>query len=297
MAQEFDWNDLRFFIAVARGGSAASAGRLLRVDHNTVRRHVGRLETDLRARLFDRRGEGLTLTGEGERLFRIAERMEGMAERIDEDIAGSDTEVSGTVRLGVADGLGTMVIAPLMAALRRLHSSLTIELVLAPHAFDLDRREADLAITVDRPVRGHLVIRKLVDVVMRLYASRAYLDSTMPIRQPEDLAGHVFLSGLEGLDFGPDINALIEAGSLGPRLICSSSVAQLKAAAAGGGLCALARFMAETEPQLIPVLPDAIAIKRELWLTQHAETRHLRRCQIVARFITEAIEDKHEAFC
>jgi len=296
MSREFNWNDLKFFVAVARAGNPNAAARVLQVDHNTVRRRVSALEADLGAHLFDRRGDHLQLTEAGEKLMRHAEQIENTAANVENDVAGDDAEVSGKVRLGVSDGLGNLFVAPLMVELRKLYPKLSIELMIASHRFDLSNREADMAISIDRPVRGNLVIRKLSDVTMRFYASRAYLDQFPPIEQLDDLVGHAFVSGVENLDFGPELNQLIDEGSLGPKFTCTSSVAQSKAGAVGGGLCVFAKFVSETEPSLEAVLGDQVALVREIWLSYHADLKELRRIRAVADFLVEAFERSRSKF-
>ena len=75
----FDWDDLRFFLAVARAGRLTAAARQLEADHTTVSRRISALEAALKAKLFERSPQGYTLTEQGERLLRHAESMETQA--------------------------------------------------------------------------------------------------------------------------------------------------------------------------------------------------------------------------
>ena len=63
-----DWDDLRFFLAIARRGSLTAAAKDLRVAQSTVGRRLATLESSLSARLLLRTPDGyrLTLAG-GER--------------------------------------------------------------------------------------------------------------------------------------------------------------------------------------------------------------------------------------
>lgn len=286
--RDFNWNDLKFFIALVRGGTPAAAGRLLRVDHNTVRRRVAALEADLNTRLFDHRSDEQALTGAGKLMLKLAECVELRIERERGKIFSQDLAISGTVRVGVPDGLGTLFVAPRLALLRARHPNLRIELVLTSRRVDLSKREADVAIVIDRPTAGRMVISKLVDVTMRLYATREYLDRKPAIGGLADLAGHDFISGVDGLDFGASLNSqLDQAGALSVEVVCTSSVAQLKAAAAGAGLALFSRFLAQTEPALEAVLPHQVGLVREIWLAQHSELRELARVKAVADFLRE----------
>jgi DNA-binding transcriptional LysR family regulator len=296
MQPGFNWNDLKFLVAVARAGNPNAASKLLKVDHNTVRRRIAALEQDLGAQLFDRRSDHLALTDVGEKLLRFAETIENAATGAEAEIAGRDAALSGNVRIGVPDGLGTLFVAPLMVELRNLYPSLSIELVVTSRDFNLSKREADMAIIIERPVRGNMIIKKLTDCRMRIYAAQSYLDRFPPIESPADLANHIFVSGFEGLDFGAAVNQMIDEGALAPKLTCSSSIAQLKAAAAGGGLCAFARFLAHTEPSLIPVLEEQVSLDLEIWLAYHADLKELRRIKVVAAFLAKAFEHAHRHF-
>lgn len=295
--RDFNWNDLRFFVALARAGSAAAAARLLRVDHNTIRRRVAALEADLNTQLFDHRNESHSLTDAGEQLMALAERIEGNIAQVHSAVSGQDMAISGTVRLGVPDGFGTLFIAPRLVKLRALHPHLNIELIVTSRGFNLSKREADMAIFIDRPTQGNMTIRKVGDVVMRLYASGSYLERSASISHLEDLPQHDFLSGMDGLDFGPSLNDAFElSAAIVPCIQCTSSVAQLKAAASGAGLCLLSRFIAETEPELQQVLPEKVSIEREIWLAFHSDFRNLGRIRAVADFITQEFKDAKSVF-
>lgn len=295
--RDFNWNDLRFFVALARTGNAAAAARLLRVDHNTVRRRVSGLEADLHTKLFDHRDDSQVLTDAGEKLLMLAERIEGDVAQVHSVISGQDVAVSGTVRLGVPDGFGTIFIAPRLGKLRQLHPSLNVELMVTSRGFNLSKREADMAIYIDRPTQGRMTIKKVGDVALRLYASRSYLERFAPIEKVSDLDSHDFLSGMDGLDFGPSLNdAMSISATIRPCILCSSSVGQLKATAGGAGLCLFSRFIAETEPDLVPVLPDQISLVREIWLAFHTDFKDLARVRAVAEFITREFAEAKELF-
>jgi DNA-binding transcriptional LysR family regulator len=58
----FNWNDLIFFLELARQSRLAPAARRLRVDHTTVSRRIAELEKDLSIKLFNRKPDGFVLT-------------------------------------------------------------------------------------------------------------------------------------------------------------------------------------------------------------------------------------------
>src|SRR5215831_17665218 len=59
-----DWEDVRYFVALARQGTLSATAPALRVNHATVARRIASLETPLGRTLFDRRAKGYVLMGE-----------------------------------------------------------------------------------------------------------------------------------------------------------------------------------------------------------------------------------------
>src|SRR5690606_31694505 len=185
-----NWDDVRIFLAVARSGQILGAARRLELNHATVSRRIGALEAGLGAKLFRRLTTGSELTPAGERFLEIAERMEADMIAARAEISGEGEDVSGTVRIGAPDGFGVAYLAARLGALTARHRELQIHLVPVPRSFSLSRREADIAITVDRPTEGRLVAQKLVDYSLGLFASRAYAEAHGLPQTAAGLADH-----------------------------------------------------------------------------------------------------------
>src|SRR6185312_16505258 len=143
-----DWDNIRVFLSVARAGQFLAAARQLRVDHGTVSRRIGALETSLGVRLFDRQTTGCVLTAAGERLLESAEEVEAQLLRAQGDLSQSDVELSGTVRIAAPDGFTTLFLCARLGKLKAKYPSLTIQLVPMSRTFSLSKRAADLAITI-----------------------------------------------------------------------------------------------------------------------------------------------------
>lgn len=270
----------------------------MRIDHNTVRRRISALETELDTRLFDKRPDRYSLTDEGEILLKIAERIEGVAASVHSRIAGCEIGVFGTVRIGVPDGLGTFFLAPRLARLRELHPDLQIELVVTSRHFNLSRHEADMALIVGQPAGKRITVKKMTDVTMRLYGSAPYLARKPVIGSIDDLADHDFVSGVDEFDFGQALNRAPpdDAPAFIAKIACTSVVAQLKAVAAGSGLCYFANFIAATEPDLVRVLPGEVSFSREVWLATHTDLNELARIRTVEKFLVQEFESEPHLF-
>src|SRR5690606_28266655 len=154
-----NWDDARIFLAVARHGQILGAARALSLNHATVGRRLTALEMALGSTLFFRRPNGTQLTSQGLKFLEFAELMES-ASLAASEAAGADSAVEGIVRIGAPDGFGTAFLAPRLVELVERHPGLRAELVPVPRAFSLSQREADIAVTLERPREGRLVARK-----------------------------------------------------------------------------------------------------------------------------------------
>ncbi len=291
-----NWDDVRIFLAVARAGQILGAARRLELNHATVSRRIAALEKSLGAKLFRRLTTGSELTAEGQRFLAVAERIEADMIAARADIAGESDEVAGTVRIGAPDGFGVAFLAPRLGVLTERHPQLAIQLVPVPRSFSLSRREADIAITVERPTEGRLVAAKLVDYTLALYASRGYaerngLPATLTELKRHRLIGYVadLLISLS-LDYGPEIVPDWQAS-----FAVSSALGQLEAVRSGAGIGILHTFIARDHDDLVPV-PVAAPIRRAYWLVYHETVRPLRRVQAVSSFIAATVEAERSRF-
>ena len=291
-----NWDDVRIFLAVARAGQILGAARRLELNHATVSRRVAALEDALGAKLFRRLTTGSELTPAGEKFLEIAERMEADMIAARSEIAGEGEEVSGTVRIGAPDGFGVAYLAPRLGALTAQHRDLRIQLVPVPRSFSLSRREADIAITTERPAEGRLVAQKLVDYSLGLFASRAYAEENGLPETPAELKAHRLIGYVPDLVVSP---SLAYAQEFSPdwdaAFSISSALGQVEAVRSGAGIGILHSFIARSLPELVPVTA-AKPIRRAYWLVYHESVRPLRRIQTVAGYITRTVESERHLF-
>lgn len=288
-----NWDDARIFLAVARSGQILGAAKALGLNHATVARRLTALEAALGSKLFTRRTNGSELSGAGEKFLVHAEAMESAMLAASES-AGADSLIDGTVRVGAPDGLGVAFLAPRLGELTERHKGLRIELVPVPRAFSLSRREADIAVTLERPREGRLVARKLTDYGLGLYASQGYLDRHGTPASLEDLTAHRLVGYVEDLLYTAslDYNAEFLKGWRS-SLAVSSAMGQTEAVRAGAGIGILHAFMVRRDPGLVPVLPEHM-LTRSYWTVVHEDLRSIRRVVLVAEFLAELVaRDRH----
>jgi DNA-binding transcriptional LysR family regulator len=284
-----DWDHARIFLAVARAGQFLAAARHLGVDHATVSRRVSACEAQLGAKLFDRRTMGCFLTPAGEQFLVAAERMEAEMLRVQAALSSSNVSISGTVRIGAPDGFGTLFLTQRIAKLMDHHPGLTIQLVPVPRTFSLSKREADIAIVIDRPEEGRLVVRKLVDYTLHFYAAKTYLAQHGAPQSLEDLSAHPLVTYVQDILFSHALNFVPQLyGPLYRRFECASALGQASAVAAGAGIGVLHDYASWHDPMLQIVLPDVV-FQRSYWLVTHADTRDLMRVKTVSDFIMQEV--------
>lgn len=290
-----NWDDARIFLAIARHGQILGAARALGLNHATAARRLTALETALNTTLFRRRTNGVQLTPEGERFLEFAEIMEsaGLAAT---EASGADSAIAGAVRIGAPDGFGVAFLAPRLPQLVERHPGLTVELVPVPRAFSLSRREADIAVTLERPREGRLVARKLTDYRLGLYASQSYLDRHGTPQTAADLARHRLVGYVEDLLYTQSLDYTAEfLKDWRSAIAISSAMGQTEAVRAGAGIGILHAFMARGDDALVPVLPEQ-SLTRSYWTVVHEDLRSLRRVALVAEFLAEIVAKDRAVF-
>lgn len=294
--RQLNWDDARIFLAVARAGQILGAARRLELNHATVSRRIVALEEALGAKLFRRLTTGSELTPAGQRFLGVAERMEADMIAARAELAGEGDDVTGAVRIGAPDGFGVAFLAPRLGALTAQHRGLSIQLVPVPRSFSLSRREADIAITVERPTEGRLVASKLVDYSLGLYASKAYAAANGLPTRPSDLSAHRLVGYVPDLVISPSLDYAAEfSPSWDAAFAVSSALGQVEAVRSGAGIGILHAFIARAVPDLIPV-PAVEPIRRAYWLVYHESVRPMRRIQTVAAFIASIVERDRALF-
>ena len=292
-----EWDRVRIFLAVARSGQMLAAAKSLGLNHATVGRQITALEEELQTKLLERHVNGCTLTAAGEAMLAAAEKVESELLQFESGLSGNIGTIRGTVRVGAPDGLGNYFLAPRLAELSARHSDLLIQLVPLPRSFSLSRREADIVITLDRPAQGNLIIQKLTDYTLSLYASQDYLAINPPISGPEDLRQHLFVTYVDDLIYTPALDYGRElAASMPRRFECGSVVGQMEAVRAGNGVAILHDYVALQVPNLKRVLPE-LQFTRSYWLISHPDTHRSYRVSEVRRHIAEAVGAYRDKFC
>jgi DNA-binding transcriptional LysR family regulator len=278
----FQWDDVRFFLAIARNRTLSGAARALRVDHATVGRRIEALEEKLGSKLFDRTPDGFVLTAAGQAILNQSEAMENAAASVDRLVYGHDARLSGQVRVATTEGLAHAIVVPAITALAESHPQLQVEVMADPRTLNIARRQADIAVRLARPTDADLVCRKLGDCGFALYASRSWLAAHHPPERGASLAGHAAISYLGAPSWFS--NALAGAR---PVLFSNSTFVQMSAVAAGIGISPMPCFLGDDHPELHRLWPTEPPDLHPVWMIIHRDLRRVARIRLVSTAIAE----------
>ncbi len=287
-----DWNDLRYFIAVARGGSTLAAGRALRVSQTTVARRIAALEETVKLALFEKRPAGYTLTPAGVELLSHAEAVEAAALKFDSAASASTRDLSGNVRITTEEIFAVALLTPLLRELRELHPNILIELDTAQAIRDLGAGEADIAMRSTTQADGNgLVGRRICDDDWTLYCSREYAARNGVPANVEELKSHAIIGGGGG-NLWRHYEAWLRSLGLEDKVAMhhASSTGLLSGVRSGFGIAVLPCIVADAEPDLIRCLEPRPGHGRVFWLLTHERVRHTPRVRTVIDFLYERLK-------
>ena len=270
----FNWALIKSFLAVLDAGSLMGAARKTGQQQPTLSRHIGELETQLGAPLFERTGRGVTPTALALAIADLARQMEAGAQGLTQQLVGSRRRTTGTVRISTSQVAATYLLPPILADLQRTEPGIQIELVASNQITNLLRREADIAVRMVRPEQGSLVARKLGEVHIVAAAHDSYLAQAGTPRKPQDLLQHRLI--------GYDRDTTIEQGfkKMGLPLTrehfsvrTDDQVAYGRLLAAGAGIGFVARYNLAHWPGVRGLLPQLGIQPLPCWLAVHREIR------------------------
>ncbi|NOI80740.1 LysR family transcriptional regulator [Vibrio tubiashii] len=174
---QFEWDDLRVFLALLRGRSVRAAAKIMQVSHSTVSRRLQTMEQQLGAKLFVRQNEGLQLTKIGEALIARAEKVESEILSMQREVFGQSTALSGTIRITAIPHIVQHLLIPCIAEFTQQYPEIDIQVNASYEMVNLSRHDADIAVRVQNQPDEHLVGHQLPDIASAVYATPNYIDT------------------------------------------------------------------------------------------------------------------------
>ena len=285
-----DWDDLRFFLAVARYKTLATASKHLNVTQSTVGRRIASLQASMGVRLLDRVANGYVPTPAGQSILAHIERVEAEALAVERAVKGMDTRLEGLVRVAGSQLLTSHVLAPCLAALQSSYPDIVIEAVAETGVASPAQGDADVVVRLRRFDNQNLIVRNIGTLAFGLYACLAYVARHDEIDFSDGLAGHRLITLLDDGDLSAQEAWLTENASQAKVAFkADSHETQYWAAYCSGGLALLPRFRADAEPALRLIATPSPVPSANIWLGVHRDSRAIPRVRVVLDCIAEAI--------
>ncbi|PCI62248.1 MAG: hypothetical protein COB37_07210 [Kordiimonadales bacterium] len=293
-----NWDDMKYFLAMAEEGSLSAAARRLTVSQPTLSRRLTALEGSIGSELFSRTRSGLEMTALGERLVQHARHMQDDIHSVERLITGHDSSLSGTVTISCIEILGGEWLVKQCRPFYDQYPGITIDIKVENAASDLLRREADIALRMFRPVQNDLIAKKSATMSYGYYASQDYIDRMGMPERLSDLKDHHFIL--------PHDEILIHSTQKHNRpfrlpkaktVFRSNNLLTLATAVREGyGIGAYACVTARDEPNLVRLFDNRLVFSSDIWIVSHAELRRSARIRAMYDFLGDMISDNSAAF-
>ncbi len=287
--------DLPLILALSRERTLAGAAEKLGIDLSTVFRRLNALETRLHVRLFDRSPRGYRLTSAGERAAASAERVESELLALDRDISGRDQQLSGVLRLTASETFSHAVLPGVLSAFQQVHPRIRLVLSIDNRTLDLSRREADVALRVQRPRDAALFGRRLTGIAFAYYGT----PDTPALRRDGrsfNFSRHKVIGWDEqaSLVVGNWVTAHVPPDRITFR--CNSFVNQLMAVRAGLGIALLPCYLADRDAGVRRISGVVPELTSELWIVTHEDMKNTARIRAFLTHVGDAIVAARRSF-
>jgi DNA-binding transcriptional LysR family regulator len=280
-----DWDDVRYFLAVARGGSVRAAAMRLGVNHSTVLRRIAQLEGRLGTHVFEKLPSGYRLTDAGQEVLEFANQMEASSNQLETRVFGRDQSVRGLLRVTLAPSLATHLLMPDFADFARLHPEVEMEILSFGEPLNLTNREADVAIRVvyDRnALPPNLHGLKGPEPFGGVYMSRDLLAGWRP--GATDRIRWIVIN-----NYDPDWARMGVGRATEVPFRVTDEEAQIVAVRQGLGMTALPCFVGDSDPLMARVPGTDLHRHGTLWLLTQGETRKTKRVRLFTEFISRRL--------
>ena len=287
----FDWNDLRYFLAVAREGSTVAAANALKVNQSTVQRRLAALEEAVGSKLVERLPTGYRLTETGAALRPHAEAVEAAVLAFRRQLASVDTELTGTIRVTAAEGIAYLVLTPLLEKFHGRYPGLKVDVILTDRILDLAKGEADVALRAAQLEDSTLIGRKITDLTWGLYSTHGYVERRGGMTGIEDLNRHSvihFGGELANIQAANWLRAVAPDARIAAR--CSGVTGALLTVKSGVGVAMLPSHIGDTDSDLVCLLGPLSEPSTACYLLAHPDLHRTPRVRAFFDFMIKEIE-------
>lgn len=290
---ELEWSDLAVILAICRAGTLSGAARTLGQYHSTVFRRINAIEKKTGVRFFERLPDRYAMTDAGQTAMRYAERIESEIHALSREVLGQDTRLQGKISVTAPEGMTSQFLPALLADFCRQHPEVTIELAGGNTAFDLARREADVAIRATKKPPDASLGRKICDFRFANYSSSKYLkqNTDKPLHEQQ----WVMIPGI--IDWlVPGIFKKREQAERQIVFTSNTTLAVANATAADMGFTLIPCYVGDADKRLVRIGDPLEAMTIELWVLTHPDLRHTARVKALMAYLVDALKKEADLF-
>lgn len=285
----FDWNDLKFFLAVARAGTTLRAAKTLRVSQSTAARRIAALEREIGLKLFDKRQSGYVPTEAGSALIETAEKIEAVTSAFAAAASAHKRGLTGTVRFTCSEvGVSSLMMGAIRE-FREAYPGIRLDLITTDRKLDLAAGEADVAFRAGiPPTEPTLVGRRLAIDTWSVYCTRSYAEKHGAPKAPEDLAHHAFFTVNEDFPRLPMIEWIERYVPEDAIVMRQNSIGGLFGSLRSGlGVTVMSDFLASSDTNLVRCFTPDVPTHSEVWLVTHERLRKTPRVRALMDFLAD----------
>ncbi|HXW19035.1 MAG TPA: LysR family transcriptional regulator [Roseiarcus sp.] len=282
MNSPLNWDEFRLVKAIADSRSLVGAAETLGLNHSTVFRRLGAIETTLGAPLFERSRAGYQPTAAGEEMVALATSMSESIVDFERRVAGRDVKPTGELRVTTVDSLAVYLLAPMLARFRRLNPGVHLDLILAGQNLNLSRRDADVAIRATNEPPETLIGRRIGPIRWAIYGSRA-LAADLGARAIEEAPWIGF-----GDNFTNHLGRRWMERVVGPRRQVwrvNSVLSMAEAIETGAGAGLLPCFVGDQHDDIVRIGGPLTELDIDLWILTHPDLRQAARVKAFMEII------------
>ena len=267
-ASTMNWEDLRYFQAIAEAGTLSGAARALGVDNATVSRRLTSIEETLKIRLVDRLARESRLTAVGKMVLEQVAVIEAGALAVERMALAARSQEHGKVVITAPPILARHLLAPNLRSLSQRHPLVQLSILSESQIVSLSRLDADLALRLSPPIEDTDIARKIGRMEFGLYAALDYPNAGHP-------GAWEFIAYTERqADFAHKRWLYEVIGER--RVVCEVTDLsnQYEAACSGIGVAGLPCFIGDKDPRLKKLSAGQPALSLDVWIALHPDRRH-----------------------
>ncbi len=171
-----NWDDFRYFGAVAETGSFSQAAQSLGVNHSTVSRRIQAMEQLHGVKLFERRQTGYQLTTAGAAIYDLVVSLKQDTHKAARILQGHDARLEGTVNLTMPNDIYVFLLAKPLKEFNDQHPDITFNLMVSKDLKNMANREADLAVRVTPNPPDYLIGSLITQLQHAIYQHRDFIE-------------------------------------------------------------------------------------------------------------------------